>query len=100
MTLHWNWLHAPRWLARARLNRATTLVLGVIGVSLVFSALRVLDVALAGASDTNRYHAVAMTPAAKFAPDRSIGDEPAGAGAPVDASLVDVPDATAQAISL
>ena len=49
MTLHFHWLHAPRWLAHAHVNRAMTLVLGVIGVSLLFSALRVVDAAVSGA---------------------------------------------------
>lgn len=102
MTLHFHWLHAPRWLARAHLNRAMTLVLGVIGVSLVFSALRVLDVALSGALISPRSHAVAMAPAASGLPlvaDQPMSIDPAGVGAPLDASL-EVPDAAAEAISL
>ena len=49
MTLHFDWLHAPRWMAHAHVNRAMTIVLGVIGVSLLFSALRVVDAAVSGA---------------------------------------------------
>ena len=101
MTLHFHWLHAPRWLAHAHVNRAVTLVLGVIGVSLLFSALRVVDAAFSGALvDT---HAVAAVPAASGAPlspDRLIRNDPTGAGTAVDASLVDVPEATVEAVSL
>ena len=101
MTLHFHWLRAPRWLAHAHVNRAMTLVLGVIGVSLVFSALRVLDVALSGALISTRSHAVAMVPAASGpprVPDQQIVTDPTGA--PVDASLVEVPEAAVEAISL
>ena len=49
MTLHFHWLHAPRWMAHAHLGRAMTLVLGVIAVSLLFGALRVVDAAVSGA---------------------------------------------------
>ena len=102
MMLHFHWLHAPRWLAHAHVNRAMTLVLGVIGVSLVFSALRVLDVAFSGALIATRNHAVAMAPTASgpLVPDQQIVTDPAGAGAPVDASLVEVPEAAAEPISL
>ncbi len=103
MTLHFHWLHAPRWLVHAHFNRAMTLVLGVIGVSLLFSAVRVLDVAVSGALIDSRSHAVAMAPAASGAPgapDQLIGNDPTGAGAPVNASLVDLPEAAVEAISL
>jgi hypothetical protein len=93
-------LHAPRWLVHAHFNRAMTLVLGVIGVSLLFSALRVLDVAVSGALIDSRSHAAAVAPAASGAPDRLIGNDPSGAGAPVNASLVDLPEAAVEAISL
>jgi len=102
MTLHFHWLHAPRWLAHAHVSRAMTLVLGVIGVSLLFSALRVLDVAVSGALIERRTAAVA--PAASgspLAPDVMLRTDPTGSGpAPVDASLVEVPEATVEAISL
>ena len=102
MTLHFHWLHAPRWLAHAHVSRAVTLVLGVIGVSLLFSALRVLDVAVSGALVERR--AAAVTPAASgsaMAPDVMVGSDPTGAGpASVEASLVEVPEATVEAISL
>ena len=102
MTLHFHWLHALRWPARAHVSRAMTLVLGVIGVSLLFSALRILDVAVSGALIEN--HAVAVAPPASGAPlspDLMVGTDPTGAGpAAVDASLVDVPEATVEAISL
>ena len=100
MTLHFHWLHAPRWLAHAHVSRAVSLVLGVIGVSLLFGALRVLDVAVSGALIER--HAVAVAPAASgspIAPDVMTGTGPTG-GAPVDASLVEVPEATVEAISL
>jgi len=103
MTLRFHWLHAPRWLAQSHVDRAMTLVLGVIGVSLVFSALRVLDVALSGALISTRSHAVVMAPAASgpsLVPDQQPGTDPAGASAPVDASLVEVPAAAVEAISL
>lgn len=104
MTLHFHWLHVPRprWLANVHVSRAMTLVLGIIGVSVLFGALRVLDVAISGALVEMR--PVAMTPAASAAstsPDVVIGTEPPGAGVrPVDADLVEVPEATAQAVSL
>jgi uncharacterized membrane protein YccF (DUF307 family) len=100
MTLHFHWLHAPRWLAHAHFNRALTLVLGIIGISLLFSALRVIDVAV---SVARRGQAIAMAPAASGAPapaERQIGADPADAGEAVDASLVEVPAAAAEAISL
>ena len=102
MTLHFHWLHAPRWLAHAHVSRAVSLVLSVIGVSLLFGALRVLDVAVSGALIER--HAIAVAPAASgspIAPDVVLGTDPTGGGsAPVDASLVEVPEATVEAISL
>ena len=102
MTLHFHWLHAPRWLAHAHVSRAVSLVLGVIGVSLLFGALHVLDVAVSGALIER--HAVAVAPAASgspIAPDVTMVSDPTGGGpAPVDASLVEVPEATVEAISL
>ena len=103
MTLHFHWLHAPRWLAQAHFNRAMTLMLGVIGISLVFGALRVLDVALSGALNSNGSHVAAIATAASgapFSPEQLTGSEPTGADVPVDASLVTVPDATVEAIRL
>ena len=99
MTLHW--FHAPRWLAHAHVSRAVSLVLGVIGVSLLFSALRVVDAAISGALVERR--PVVATPAASGAiavPDRLVGTEPTGAGTPVDTSTVDVPEAAVEAVSL
>jgi hypothetical protein len=99
MTLHFHWLHAPRWLAHAHVSRAVSLVLGVICVSLLFSALRVLDAAVSGALVERR--AVAVSPAASGAPDALVGAEPTASGpASIDATLVEVPEATVEAISL
>jgi hypothetical protein len=102
MTPNFRWLHGSAWLAHAQLSRAMTLVLGVIGISLLFSALRVVDGALSGALVEPR--PAAASPAAmgaSTAADRLLGTDPAGATAvPVGASLVDVPEATADAISL
>jgi hypothetical protein len=99
MTLHFHWLHAPRWLANVHVSRAMRLVLGVIGVSLLFSALRVIDVAVSGAVVERR--ALAAAPAASGAPDVLIDTEPPASGIrPVDADLVGVPEATAEAIRL
>ena len=103
MTLHFPWLHAPRWLANAHANRAMTLVLGVIGVSLLFSALRILDLAISGVLIAGGSHAVASAPAASgapVAPESLIVTDPAAVGHPVDASMVDVPSAAVEAISL
>ena len=101
MTLHFHWLHAPRWLAHAHVSRAMTLVLGVIGVSLLFGALRVLDVAVSGAlveTARGRGRAGGFRPPVR---DVLIGTDPTARGAAaVDASLVDVPEATVEAISL
>jgi hypothetical protein len=97
MTLHFHWLHAQRWLAHAHVSRAVTLVLSVIGISLLSSALRVLDAAVSGALID--YRAAAVAPAASGAsnaPDAILDTGPAS----VDASLVEVPEATVQAISL
>ncbi len=102
MTLHFHWLHAPRWLANVHVNRAMTLVLGVIAVSLLFGALRVLDVAVSGALVEIR--PVAMAPASSAVSsshDVLIGTEPPGAGAkPVETDFVEVPEATVEAVSL
>jgi hypothetical protein len=103
MTLHFPRMHAPHWLAHAHVNRAMTIVLGVIGVSLLFTALRVLDVAVSGALISRASPAIVIAPAASGAPvarDQLIGTEPTGAGAPADASAVDVPAAAVEAISL
>ena len=99
MTLHFHWLHAPRWLAHTHVNRAMTLVLGVIVVSLLFSALRVIDAAVSGALVERRTTPVAATVSGSTVrPEFVIGTEPPAASAPIDA--VEVPDATAEAISL
>ena len=99
MTLHFHWLHAPRWMAHAHFSRAVTLVLGVIVVSLLFSALRVVDAAVSGALVQRQ--ATAARPAASVPADLLIGNDPTGAGAkPVDASEVDVPEAAVEAVSL
>ena len=96
MTLHFDWFNAPRWLAHAHVSRAVSLVLGVIGVSLLFSALRVVDAAVSGALVERRAAATASAATAK--PEFVMGTEPPAASAPIDA--VEVPDATAEAISL
>ena len=100
MTLHFDWFHAPRWLAHAHVSRAVSLVLGVIGVSLLFSALRVVDAALSGALIERR--AAVATPAASGAsmPDSLIATDPTGGGAMDTSTTVDVPEATAEAVSL
>src|ERR1700748_820723 len=99
MTLHFHWLHAPRWLAHSHVNRAMTLVLGIIGVSLLFSALRVVDAAVSGALVEHRASAIAPTASAATArPEFVMGTEPPAASAPIDAG--EVPDAAAEAISL
>ena len=99
MTLHFHWLHAPRWLAHTHVNRAMTLVLSVIGVSLLFSALRVIDAAVSGALVERRAAVVVPTASGTTArPELVMGTEPPAASAPIDA--VEVPDATVEAISL
>jgi hypothetical protein len=97
MTLYFRWLHALRWSGHIHVNRAMTLVLGVIGVSLLFGALRVVDAALSGTEVARR--AAAVAPAASGSPEMLMVTEPASAGRPVDTCL-DVPDATVEAISL
>ena len=94
MTLHFHWLQAHR-----HANRAMMLVLSVIGVSLLFSALRVIDAAVSGTPADQRA-AVAAAPGvrAQAGPEYVIGTEPTAASSPIDA--VEVPDATAEAISL
>ena len=99
MTLHFHWLHAPRWMAHAHFSRAVTLVLGVIVVSLLFSALRVVDAAVSGALIER--HAASASPAASVPADLLIGNDPTGAGTqPVDASETVLPEATVEAVSL
>jgi hypothetical protein len=99
MTLHFHWLHAPRWMVHAHFSRAVTLVLGVIVVSLLFSALRVVDAAVSGALVERP--AAAIAPAASIPAETLVGTDPTGAGAkPIDASVVDVPEAAIEAISL
>ncbi len=101
MTLHFHWLHAPRWPVHRHVNRAMTLVLGVIGVSLLFSALRVVDAAASGALIQRPAAPVATSASgASAAPDFMTGVVPPSAGAPVETNAVEVPDATAEAISL
>ena len=101
MTLHFHWLHAPRWPVHHHVNRAMTFVLGVIGISLLFSALRVVDAAVSGAV-VARSAPPATAPAsgAPVAPDLMQGLAPPSAGVPVETQSVEVPDATAEAISL
>ena len=101
MTLHFDWLHVPHWQAHRHLNRAVTLVLGIIGVSLLFSALRVVDAAVSGALIGNPVPAVTPASArASLDPEIMTRSEPTAASAPVDINAVEVPDATAEAISL
>ena len=100
MTLHFHWLHAPRWLARAHFNRAMTLMLGVIAASLLFGVLRIMDVAISGRLVDR--HAAAATPAATPAasvPTELLVADPAAAG-PRPVQTEDVPDAAVEAISL
>ena len=101
MTLHFHWLHAPRWLAHHHVNRAMTFVLGVIGVSLLFSALRVVDAAFSGAL-VERRAAPGAPPAAGAPPPAAgmTGASPPAAGKPVETNAVEVPDATAEAVRL
>ena len=101
MTLHFHWLHAPRWLAQHHVDRAMTFVLGVIAVSLLFGALRVVDTAFSGALVARR--AAVVAPPASGAPathDVVTGTQPPAAGMPVETNAVEVPDATAEAIRL
>ena len=97
MTLHFDWLHAPRWMVHTHVNRAMTLVLGVIGVSLLFSALRVVDAAISGAL-VERHAAVAAP--ASSSPEMLLRTQPAASGAQVQTTDVEVPEATVEAISL
>jgi len=100
MTLHFDWFHAPRWLAHTHVSRAVSLVLGVIGVSLLFSALRVVDAAISGALIDRQ--ATVVAPASMVPGDRLLGSEPPSSGAAaIDTSAtVEVPEATAEAVSL
>jgi len=96
MTLHFHWLHAPRWMAHAHVSRATTLVLGVIAVSTLFGALRVLDVAISGRLVER--HPVAAAAAASVPTELLVSDPAAAGPRPVESE--DVPDAAVEAISL
>jgi len=96
MTLHFRSLHAPHWLTGIAVNRATMLVLGIIGVSLLFGALRVLD----AAASVGPTRSPARVAASATSPLLTVTDPAAGTAAPVEADLVEVPDATANAVSL
>lgn len=99
MTLHFHWLHAPRWMAHAHFSRAMTLMLGVIGVSLLFGALRVLDVAVSGRLvDRHPVAAASAASAGAMPADLVIGTDPALVPQKVDDAVV--PEAAAEAISL
>ncbi|HYP34654.1 MAG TPA: hypothetical protein VES00_22490 [Burkholderiaceae bacterium] len=103
MTLHFDWFHAPRWLAHAHVSRAVSLVLGVIGVSLLFGALRIVDAAVSGALiDEPAAAVVSANQRTSMSPDRLLGSEPPSSGASaIDTSAtVEVPEATVEAISL
>ena len=100
MTLHFDWLHAPRWMVHTHVNRAMTLVLGVIGVSLLFSALRVVDAAVSGALVERHAAVVAPASSGTSSPEMLLRTEPPASGAQVQATDVEVPEATAEAISL
>ena len=100
MTLHFDWFHAPRWLAHAHVSRAVSLVLGVIGVSLLFSALRIVDAAVSGALIDRQ--GVVPAAAALVTPDRLLRRETASSDAvALDTSAsMEVSEATAEAVSL
>jgi len=101
MTLHFDWFHAPRWLAHAHVSRAVSLVLGVIGVSLLFSALRIVDAAVSGAL-IDRQATTAPAVPALATPERLLRRETASSdatGLDTPASM-EVPEATAEAVSL
>ncbi len=98
MTLRFDWLHLPHWMGHAHVSRAMSVVLGVIVVSLAFSALRVIDAEISGALVYTPRHAAAVA-SAPSSPESLVVDPAAPAG-PVDASLVEVPPASAEAISL
>jgi len=102
MTLHFDWFHAPRWLAHAHVSRAVSLVLGVIGVSLLFSALRVVDAAISGALVDRQAVVAPANLGTTLSPDRLLGSEPPSSGASaIDTSTtMEVPEATAEAVSL
>ena len=100
MTLHFQWMHAPRWMAHAHFSRAMALVLGVIGVSLLFSALRILDVAVSGGLVERHPVAAAHASSAATVPANLVTTDPSAAGAQkVDDTEV-VPEAAVEAISL
>jgi len=99
VTLHFDWFHAPRWLAHAHVSRAVSLVLGVIGVSLLFSALRVIDAAVSGALiDRQRSVGAPMI----VAPERLLREQAPSSGPAAEETptSVEVPEATAEAVSL
>ena len=103
MTLHFDWFHAPRWLAHAHVSRAVSLVLGVIGVSLLFSALRVVDAAISGALIDRQASVVAPVGASMLvAPERLLREQAPSSGPAAEETptSVEVPEATAEAVSL
>jgi hypothetical protein len=102
LTLH-GWFHAPRWLAHAHVSRGVSLVLGVIGASLLFSALRVLDVAISGALIDRRASVAAPVGAPLLvAPERLLREQAPSSGptAGETPTSMEVPEATAEAVSL
>lgn len=98
MTLHFDWIHASRWLAHAHVSRAVSLVLGVIGVSLLFSALRVVDAAISGALVARQATAVVVP--ATLVPLQGRETPPSSPEALDTPTSVEVPEATAEAVSL
>ncbi|MEO5688260.1 MAG: hypothetical protein ABIR54_12950 [Burkholderiaceae bacterium] len=101
MTLRFHWLHAPRWLGNVHVNRAMTLVLGIICVSLLFCAFQVLDVAISGVLVEFRPAVVAPAASASLSShDVMLGTEPPASDVRPFAADFEVPEATVDAVSL
>ena len=95
MSPHRHSQHAPR-LSRLPLSHAQhalIVVLGVIGISLCFGLLRIVDVAVSGALHERQAAPATVSMAASAA-------MPDDGAAVIDATFVDVPSASADAISL
>jgi len=105
MSLHFHSPHAPRWLRlwlhpdHPHAGRATTVVLTIIGVSLFFSVLQVIDIAVSGVRALQLPPHVSAVSPSSATPSGLAASGIVDPAATLDTSF-EVPSATAEAISL
>jgi hypothetical protein len=95
-----SWLHLNRPAPQGRVGHATAFVLIVIAVSLCFGALRVVDAAFSGALVRFQSGRAGAVPAALMAPVDAVADDGQGGVELRECTLIEVPDASADAITL